>query len=53
VWDASSSKLTLGIMLAAAVVFVPLIVAYMTWAYYVLRGPVTAEQIERDSGEAY
>jgi cytochrome d ubiquinol oxidase subunit II len=53
VWDASSSKLTLGIMLAAAVVFVPLIVAYMTWAYYVLRGPVTAEQIERNSGEAY
>ncbi|HTW34922.1 MAG TPA: cytochrome d ubiquinol oxidase subunit II [Rhizomicrobium sp.] len=53
VWDASSSKLTLGIMFAAAVVFVPIIVAYMAWAYHVLRGPVTAEQIERDSGEAY
>jgi cytochrome d ubiquinol oxidase subunit II len=53
VWDASSSKLTLGIMLAAAVIFVPIIVAYTTWAYYVLRGPVTVEQIERDSGEAY
>jgi cytochrome bd ubiquinol oxidase subunit II len=53
VWDASSSELTLAIMLGAAVVFVPLIVAYMTWAYHVLRGPVTAEQIERDSGEAY
>jgi cytochrome d ubiquinol oxidase subunit II len=53
VWDASSSKLTLGIMLAAAVIFVPIITAYTTWAYYVLRGPVTVEQIERDSGEAY
>ena len=53
VWDASSSKLTLGIMLAAAIVFVPLIVAYTIWAYYVLRGPVTVAQIERDSGEAY
>jgi cytochrome d ubiquinol oxidase subunit II len=53
VWDASSSKLTLGIMLAAAAVFVPLIVAYTTWAYYMLRGPVTVAQIERDSGEAY
>ena len=53
VWDASSSKLTLAIMLGAAAIFVPLITAYSTWAYYVLRGPVTAEQIERDSGEAY
>jgi cytochrome bd ubiquinol oxidase subunit II len=53
VWDASSSKLTLGIMLAVAVIFVPLIVAYTAWAYHVLRGPVTAAQIERDSGEAY
>jgi cytochrome bd ubiquinol oxidase subunit II len=53
VWDASSSKLTLAIMLGAIVIFVPLILAYTTWAYHVLRGPVTAEQIERDSGEAY
>jgi cytochrome bd ubiquinol oxidase subunit II len=53
VWDASSSKLTLGIMLAAVVVFVPLIMAYTAWAYHMLRGPVTAEQIERDPGEAY
>jgi cytochrome d ubiquinol oxidase subunit II len=53
VWDASSSKLTLAIMLGAVALFMPLIIAYTTWAYYVLRGPVTAEQIERDSKEAY
>ena len=53
VWDASSSQLTLGIMLVAAIVFVPIILAYMAWAYHVLRGPVTAEQIERDTHEAY
>lgn len=53
VWDASSSKLTLGIMFASAVIFVPIIVAYTMWAYHVLRGPVTAEQIEKDSHEAY
>ena len=53
VWDASSSKLTLAIMLGAAAIFVPVIIAYTTWAYHVLRGPVTAAQIERDSGEAY
>ena len=53
VWDASSSKLTLAIMLGAAIVFVPIIIAYTAWAYHMLRGPVTVEQIERDFGEAY
>ncbi|HWA92918.1 MAG TPA: cytochrome d ubiquinol oxidase subunit II [Rhizomicrobium sp.] len=40
VWDASSSKLTLGIMLGAAAIFLPLIVAYTGWVYRVMRGPV-------------
>lgn len=40
VWDASSSKLTLAIMLGAVVVFLPVIVAYTGWAYRVMRGPV-------------
>ena len=53
VWDASSSKLTLAIMLGAVVVFLPIVIGYTTWVYYVLRGPVTAKQIESDSGHAY
>jgi len=53
VWDASSSKLTLAIMLGAVVVFLPIVMAYTAWVYYVLRGPVTAKQIESDSGHAY
>jgi cytochrome d ubiquinol oxidase subunit II len=40
VWDASSSKLTLGVMLGATAIFLPLIVAYTGFVYRVLRGPV-------------
>ena len=53
IWNASSSKLTLEIMLGAVVVFLPLILAYTAWVYRVLRGPVTAETINRDSKTAY
>jgi cytochrome bd ubiquinol oxidase subunit II len=45
VWDASSSHRTLGIMLIAVIVFLPIVLAYTSWVYHVLRGPVTAEQI--------
>lgn len=38
VWNASSSQLTLWIMLVAAIIFVPVIIAYTSWIYYVLRG---------------
>jgi cytochrome d ubiquinol oxidase subunit II len=52
-WDASSSRLTLAIMLGAVVVFLPLIVAYTGWVYRVLRGPVTAKDIAGDSHAHY
>jgi cytochrome d ubiquinol oxidase subunit II len=48
VWDASSSKTTLEIMLGAVVIFLPIILAYTSWVYRVMRGPVTAEQIAAD-----
>jgi len=38
VWDASSSKLTLEIMLVCVIIFLPIILAYTGWAYRVLRG---------------
>ncbi len=50
VWDASSSKLTLAIMLAAAAVFLPLIVAYTSWVYRVMRGPVKADDVANSHG---
>jgi cytochrome d ubiquinol oxidase subunit II len=53
VWDASSSRLTLAIMLAAVVIFLPIVLAYTAWVYRVMRGPVRAEDITRDSKTAY
>lgn len=49
VWDASSSQLTLFIMLLASIVFLPLIVLYTTWVYRVLRGKVSAETVAGDT----
>ncbi|MEP7043423.1 MAG: cytochrome d ubiquinol oxidase subunit II [Dokdonella sp.] len=49
-WDASSSKTTLGLMLLATVIFLPLILAYTSWVYHVLRGRVTLEHIKQTHG---
>jgi cytochrome d ubiquinol oxidase subunit II len=35
-------------MLIAAVIFVPLIIAYTSFVYRVLRGRVTGQQVEAD-----
>ena len=53
VWDATSSKMTLAIMLAVVVIFLPLIVFYTSWAYRVMRGKVTGEFIEQNSKSVY
>nr|WP_202109443.1 MULTISPECIES: cytochrome d ubiquinol oxidase subunit II [unclassified Bordetella] len=45
VWDASSSPLTLWIMLLGVVFFLPIITAYTAWVYRVMRGKVTAETV--------
>lgn len=45
VWDASSSHLTLFIMLVCSVVFVPLILAYTAWVYRVMWGKVRPRDI--------
>lgn len=45
VWNASSSHTTLFIMLLVTVVFLPIVLAYTAWAYRVLFGRVTAEQV--------
>ncbi|HWA03785.1 MAG TPA: cytochrome d ubiquinol oxidase subunit II [Rhizomicrobium sp.] len=48
VWDASSSRLTLGIMLGAVAVFLPVVLFYTGWVYRVLRGAVSHESMSRD-----
>jgi len=53
VWDASSSLLTLAIMLGAVVIFLPIVLAYTAWVYRVMRGPVGADDITRNSKTAY
>jgi cytochrome d ubiquinol oxidase subunit II len=53
VWDASSSHLTLKIMLFVTTVFLPLILLYTAWVYCVLRGPVTAAYVEGNIHSVY
>jgi len=48
VWDASSSRLTLWIMLLATLVFLPIILAYTAWVYRVMRGKVNAASMSRN-----
>jgi cytochrome d ubiquinol oxidase subunit II len=48
VWNSSSSRLTLAWMLGFALVFVPLIVWYTSWAFWVMRGKVSSQHIEHD-----
>ena len=40
-WNASSSHMTLFIMLLVTVVFLPIVLAYTAWAYKVMFGRST------------
>jgi cytochrome bd ubiquinol oxidase subunit II len=53
VWDASSSRTTLFIMMVATLIFLPLVIAYTGWIFHVMRGPVTAASIEQDEESHY
>ena len=44
-WNASSSHLTLFIMLIVTVIFLPVVLAYTAWVYRVMFGRVTTEQV--------
>ncbi|MGB8841999.1 MAG: cytochrome d ubiquinol oxidase subunit II [Aliidongia sp.] len=46
VWDASSSRTTLFIMLTATILILPIVLAYTAFIYRVMRGKVTERQIE-------
>jgi len=35
------------------VFFLPIVLAYTAWVYHVMRGPVRAADIARNSGTAY
>jgi cytochrome d ubiquinol oxidase subunit II len=53
VWDASSSQRTLWIMLIATAFFLPIVLAYTTWVYRVLRGRVTVAHVEANPDSTY
>lgn len=53
VWDSVASHLSLAIMFWAALIFMPLIVLYTSWAYRVMRGKVTVAQIKANEHSAY
>lgn len=53
VWDSVSSQLTLGIMLVATLIFMPIIIIYTSWAYKVMAGKVTLAYIKENDHSAY
>jgi len=53
VWDSVSSEMTLGLMLGATVIFLPLVIAYTSWAYKKMSGKVTEAFINANDKSAY
>jgi cytochrome bd ubiquinol oxidase subunit II len=53
VWDASSSPMTLSLMLVATLFFLPIVLVYTSWVFYILRGPVSEAGIERGDDYHY
>lgn len=46
IWDASSSHMTLFIMLISVIIFLPLILLYTAWVFRVMRGKVSSDDIQ-------
>jgi len=53
VWDSSSSRLTLLIMLIVTAVLLPIVLAYTSFAYRVLRGRVSLAYVEKNTSSIY
>ena len=53
VWDSSSSHVVLFIMLVCSLIFIPLILAYTSWVYSVLRGKVDPIAIATGKTHSY
>ncbi|WP_153109117.1 cytochrome d ubiquinol oxidase subunit II [Propionivibrio limicola] len=52
-WDATSSHMTLNVMLWVALIFTPIVVAYTGWAYRVMSGKVTRDFIVKNDKALY
>jgi cytochrome bd ubiquinol oxidase subunit II len=53
VWDSSSSHSTLFNMLVVTLIFLPIILAYTSWVYYVLWGKVDEASIKHNDETLY
>jgi cytochrome d ubiquinol oxidase subunit II len=53
VWDASSSHLTLWLMTIAAAILVPLVLAYSSWAFRIMREAISEETIQANDKQMY
>ncbi len=53
VWDATSSHVTLNVMLWSALIFTPIVLAYTGWAYRVMSGKVTRDYIAANDKALY
>ncbi|TPE51553.1 cytochrome d ubiquinol oxidase subunit II [Maribrevibacterium harenarium] len=52
-WDATSSENTLMIMFVVACIFVPIVLSYTVWSYFVMFGRLSKEHIEKNSHSLY
>ncbi len=50
IYNSASSQLTLKIMLAVALTFVPIVIAYQAWVYRLFRHKITEEDLAHDEG---
>jgi len=53
IWDSVSSQLTLGLMLGATIIFLPLIIIYTSWAYKMMSGKITEAFINANDKSTY
>ncbi len=53
VWDASSSRLTLFVMLLATLILLPVVLIYTAVVFRLLRGTVSEDAIEKNSANLY
>jgi cytochrome d ubiquinol oxidase subunit II len=53
VWDSTSSRTTLEVMLAAVALCLPIVLIYTGWVYRVMRGKVTSQALEQNKHSMY
>lgn len=52
-WDATSSETTMMIMFVVACIFVPIVLSYTLWSYFVMFGRLSKEHIAKNSHSLY